>query len=239
MPGHVGAFAFQPLLYVVRRLCDQLLENVPGNVLAQAESLGENGIAVGPLDHVQKAEIRETGAIVSGDGVHDFLIAARHQHIRDQLLDRFSFRDREQMGLALGADVGNQRVSLEPPGLLQDGAGDIDLIVKGELVDDIDRGIVEAGQPPCQLRARRDFNLVRQPPDDLAEGPYLVVTVAAGDHQIGRMPQRPHAAFGRSSRYRLVEIPEKGTYFAHHADLKSQQSRTNRPRHTPADAIFR
>ena len=188
---------------------------MPGNILAQAELLGENGIAFGPLDHVQEAEIRETRAIIAGDGVHDLLIAARHQHVRDRLLDRFSLRDRQHMGLALGADVGNQGVGLEPPGLPQDGAGDLDLIVKGKLVDDIDRGIVEAGQPPCELRARRDLNLVGEPPDHLAEGPDLVVAVAAGDHQIGGMPQRPHAAFGRSSRDRLVEIPEKRTYLAH------------------------
>ena len=73
-------------------------------------------------------------------------------------------------------------------------------------MDDIDRGIVEAGQPPCKLRAGRDFDLVRQPPDDLAKGPYLVVAIAAGDQQIGGMPQRPRAAFGRSPQDRVVQI---------------------------------
>ena len=52
-------------LHVVRRLGDQLLEDVPGDVLAQAELLGEDGIALGPLDHVQEAEVREARAIIA------------------------------------------------------------------------------------------------------------------------------------------------------------------------------
>ena len=92
-------------------------------------------------------------------------------------------------------------------GLLQDRAGDIDRIVEGELVDDIDRGLVETGQPPRQLGAGGHFNLVREPSDDLAEGPDFVIAVTARDHQIGGMPQRPGAALGGTPRYRVVEIP--------------------------------
>ena len=61
---HVGTLAFEPLPHVVRRLGDQLLEDVPGNVLAQAELLGEDRIALGPFDHVQEAEIRQARAVV-------------------------------------------------------------------------------------------------------------------------------------------------------------------------------
>ncbi len=113
------------------------------------------------------------------------------------------------MGLALGADVGDQRVRLELVGLPQDRAGDIDRIVEGEFVDDIDRGLVEAGQPPRQLGAGRHFDLVREPSDDLAEGPDFILAVAAGDHQVGGMPQRPGAALGGPPRHRLVEIRKK------------------------------
>jgi len=115
---------------------DQLLEQMPGNVLPQTELLCQNGIAFSPRDHVQKAEVRKTRAVVTCDGVHNFLIATRHQHVCDRLLDEFSFRDREQMRLALGAGVGDQSVRLEPLGLLEYGAGDIDRIVKGKFMDD-------------------------------------------------------------------------------------------------------
>src|SRR6266852_9933925 len=59
LANHLGTLAFEPLSYVVRRLCNQLLEKVPGDVLAQTKLLGENGIAFGAFDHVQKAETRE------------------------------------------------------------------------------------------------------------------------------------------------------------------------------------
>ena len=153
------------------------------------------------------------------------LIAARHQHVGDRLLERLSLRDREQMRLALGADVGDQGVRLEPLGLPQDRAGDLDRIVEGEFVDDIDRGIVEAGQPLRELRAGRDFDLVREPSDHLAEGPDLVVAIAAGDHQIGGMPQRPQ---------RLSAVPRETASSRSLrndftspilADLKSQRAR--------------
>ena len=139
-------------------------------------------------DHVQEAEVREARAVVAYDRVDDFLIAARHQHVGDALLDRFSLRNRQHVGLALGADIGDQRIGLEPLGLPQHGTGDLDLVVKGELVDDIDRSLVEAGEPLGELRAGRHFDLVREPPDHLAKGPDLVVAVIAGDHQVGGMP---------------------------------------------------
>jgi hypothetical protein len=64
MADHCRSLAFKPFSDVVGCLCDQLLEDLPWDVLAQAELLGENGIAFGPLDHVQKAELRETRAVV-------------------------------------------------------------------------------------------------------------------------------------------------------------------------------
>ena len=211
--------------------------------LAQPELLGEDGIAVRPLDHVQKAEIRKTRAVVVRDRTHDFLVAARHQHVRDRFLDRFSFRDREHMRLAFGADIGHQSGGLEPLGLPQHGAGDLDRIVKGKLVDDVDRRAVEAGQPLGKLRAGRDFDLVRQPPDDLAEGPYLVVAVAAGDQQIGGMPQRPRAAFGGSPLHGVVEILQKRFYLTHFLGSPgSRQTRTQAlfgSNHIPQTRFFR
>src|ERR1700722_16522645 len=115
------------------------------------------------------------------------------------------------MRLALGAGVCNQGGRLEAFGRLQDGAGDIDRIVKGELVDDVDRGVVDTSQPSGELRAGRDFNLIREPADAPAKRPNLVVAIAAGYQEIGRMPQCPHAAFRRSPTHRLVEITEKRT----------------------------
>src|SRR2546423_7856476 len=155
---------------------------MPRDVLTQTELLGENGIAFGPLDHVQKAELREARAVVFSDGVHDLLIAAGYEHVRYRLINRFPFRNREQMRLAFGADVGDQGVSLQSAGLLEHRAGNLDRIVKGELVEDIDRGTVEGGEPPCKLCAGGNFDLIREPSDHVAEGPNLVVAISAGYH---------------------------------------------------------
>src|SRR5216684_9148591 len=57
--NHRRTLAFEPLFHVHRRLCDQLLEKMPGDVVAETKLLGEDGIALGPLDHVQKAELRK------------------------------------------------------------------------------------------------------------------------------------------------------------------------------------
>src|ERR1700738_5043016 len=88
---HRRTLAFEPLFHLLRRLRDQLLEKMPGDVLAETKLLAENGIAFGPLDHVQKAEIRKTRSSVICDRVHDLPIAARYEHVCDRLLDRPSF----------------------------------------------------------------------------------------------------------------------------------------------------
>ena len=51
-----------------------------------------------------------------------------------------------------------------------------------------------------------DLDLVREPPDHLAERQHLFFTVAARDQKIGRVPERALAAFGRAAQDRLVEI---------------------------------
>src|SRR3954447_14550542 len=89
-------------------------------------------------------------------------------------------------------------------------------------MDYIDRGPVKAGQLPCQLRARRNFDFIREPADHLAEGPYVVVAVMALDHHVRGVPQRPLAAFGRSSVDRIVELLQNRSFNTHLADLKSR-----------------
>src|ERR1700720_411628 len=87
---HRRTLAFEPLFHLLRRLRDQLLEKMPGDVLAETELLGEDGIAFGPLDHVQKAELRKTRTMVTCDRVHDLPVAARHEHVCDRLIDGLS-----------------------------------------------------------------------------------------------------------------------------------------------------
>jgi hypothetical protein len=145
------------------------------------------------------------------------------------------------MRLTLGFGVGNQGVVIEALGVPEYRAGDIDRIVKGKFTDDIDGGVVEAGQPLCKLRAGRNFNLVRKPPDYLAEGQYLVIAIPAGNQQIGRMLQRPHAAFGRSAQDRVIEIPQEGFYFTHFCRPQIEKNAHTNDiwgEHTPHTQVF-
>src|SRR5260370_42617962 len=82
--------ALEPLFHVLRCLCDQLLENPPRDVPAEAELLGEDGIAFGALDHVQKAEVRKARPGITCNRIHDLLITARHQYVGDRLSDGLS-----------------------------------------------------------------------------------------------------------------------------------------------------
>ena len=60
-----------------------------------------------------------------------------------------------------------------------------------------------------ELRPRGDLDLVGEPPDDLAEHADLVVAVAAGDQDVGRMPQRLRPALVGAARDRVVQILQK------------------------------
>ena len=59
--------ALEPLSRVVGCLRDQLLEEMPGDILAMTQLFDENRISLGPFDHVQNAEIREARSIVLCD----------------------------------------------------------------------------------------------------------------------------------------------------------------------------
>ncbi len=63
--------------------------------------------------------------------------------------------------------------------MLKDRARNINRIVKGKLIDDIDGGIVGMGKPLGELGSGRHLNFVRQSPDHLTENPDLIFGVAA------------------------------------------------------------
>src|SRR4249919_425128 len=107
LPRELRTLPFELPPYVVRSLCNQLLEHMSRNFLPQAEMLGEDRIALGPSYHVQKAEIREAGAIVRRNRVHYFPITARHKLVRHHGWNGASFGDRQKVSLAFGSSIGN------------------------------------------------------------------------------------------------------------------------------------
>ena len=113
------------------------------------------------------------------------------------------------MGLAFGPGVGDEGAHIEPLGVPQNRARDIDRVVKGKLADDTERGVVGAGQSPCELDPGRQFYLLGEAPDRFAKNPDLVLGKPSGNQQIGRMPQRPQTAFSRSAQDGVVKLPQK------------------------------
>jgi hypothetical protein len=89
------ALPLEPFFRIVRRLCDQLLEKMPGDVLTTAKLLDENRIVLGAPDLVQNAKIRKTRTVVRCDRVHNLPIPSGHKHVRYVVTNRLSLGDRE------------------------------------------------------------------------------------------------------------------------------------------------
>ncbi len=93
----VRALIFEPLSHVVSRLSDQLLEEMPGDVLTTAELLDKDRIALGTFDHVQNAEVRKVRAVIRCNRAHNLLIPSRHKHVRHVLANGLSLGNCQQM----------------------------------------------------------------------------------------------------------------------------------------------
>jgi hypothetical protein len=78
----------------VRRLCDQLLKDMPWDVLTVTQLFEQNRIALGALNHMQDACIGETGTIVLGDRAHNLSASSDHKLVGQLLAERLSVRDR-------------------------------------------------------------------------------------------------------------------------------------------------
>ena len=117
LTGHIRVLALELLLHVVSRLCDQLLEEMPGDVLTTTELLDENRIALGAFDHVQNTKLRKARAVVCCDRVNHLPIPSSHKHVRYVRANGLSPRYCEQMQLAFGPGISNQGSSIEPLGM--------------------------------------------------------------------------------------------------------------------------
>src|ERR1700730_4139693 len=122
----IRSLALELLFHIVSRLCDQLLQEMPGDVLATAELLDKNRVALGTFDQVQNAIFRKAGAVVRCNRAHNLLIPASHKHVRYVLANGPSLGNREQMQLALGPGISHQGSSIESLGLAKHGTRNID-----------------------------------------------------------------------------------------------------------------
>ncbi len=123
---------------VIGGLCHKLLEDVSRDVLPQAELLDQNRIVGRAFDHLQKAEIRNGGSAIAGHRNQDVAIAAGHQLVGYDFGKRAAFGDGQHMRLALGPDVLDQGLRVEPLAMLQDRPRHLDRVVEGQLVQGVE-----------------------------------------------------------------------------------------------------
>ena len=91
---------------------------------------------------------------------------------------------------------------------------------KGELVDAVVRGIFGVGQPPCELRACRNFDLASKSLDYLSKYPDVFIGILTGYQDIRRVPQGPQPTFVRALRYGFFQLFQKRRSAVHRTALK-------------------
>src|SRR5207249_5279543 len=98
---------------------------------------------LGALGQRRKSVLREPRAAVDGDLAGNLAVAAIDQHVGDRLVDLGSLRYGQEMILALLARDLDQIAGRELLGVLEHRAGNNNLIVLGEMADDLARRAVD------------------------------------------------------------------------------------------------
>ena len=104
----------------------------------------------------------------------------------------------EQMILPLAAGDLDQHLGAEPAGIGKHVAGDLDLVVPGQMLDDLERRVVERRQPLGEFGLGPRFDARDQQAEHVVEDLDLVVAEAFPviEEEIGDLPQGFHP-FGR------------------------------------------
>ncbi len=100
---------------------------------------------------MRKALVGKFRARIVDRALHHLGIAAFDEDVGNHVAQNFSFRDREQMALALAACVFDQHVVVQPLGMRQHGCCDLDFVVESQRIDQARR------------RFRHGRHAVRQP----------------------------------------------------------------------------
>jgi hypothetical protein len=197
------------------RLGDQLMEEVFWKVLSKADILRKDGIPLGAPHQQQETGGRKLRAVIGGNRRDHVPRSPGDQDVGHGLGNRFAFRDREQMLLALASRAGDERRDVEAFRMPQHRPCDLDRIVGCQLPDDGERRVVAPGQLAGQPDARAMLDLFGEPADDLAKGPDLLFRIGPGNQRVRRMPQRAHAAFGGAPGNRIFQIRQERAVFNH------------------------
>ena len=181
------------------------------DVAPEADHRGQVVVAGRALDQHAEAGIGKTRAAVLDHRVDDLTVAALHQHVGDRLAQRFTLRDREQVLLTLAAGTGEEGVLVQAFRLGEHGRGHLDIVVKGEHVDRVERSVRNRGETVRQLGARLGFDRAHQAHHDVVEHAGLRLCKACGvaDEEIGDAGEHFDAA-------RISAAGERGLELVHY-----------------------
>ena len=195
-----------------RGLFEQDQEMRARNVASQPD-LGRQGIVVGgAIDQHAEAGIGKARAGIAHHRMDDVAIAALDQHIGHRFAQRRAPRDRQQMLLALGAGADQEVALVEPLRQRQHRAGDVDIVVEGQHVNDVGRRIGDRRDALRQPGAGLALDGVDEPRHDVVEHADLLFGIARGvvDEEIGDAGQDVDAARNAPRRQRGFELVEEG-----------------------------
>ena len=116
------------------------------------------------------------------------------------------------MVLALGAGDLDQRVGAEPAGIGQHVGGDLDLVVEGEVLDHLERRVVDRRQPPRELGPGAGLDPHDQEAEHVVEHLDLLFgqPLAVMQEQVGHAPERRDAFGRRAAGYGVLEFGNDG-----------------------------
>src|SRR6185437_7767828 len=157
------------------------MKNVSGYVVSESYGLSKDRIRFRAPHQVQEAGIRKAGTSIGYNRGYDHAIAANYQNIGHSLWNEPPLGYCEQMLLALVLGTREQSLSVEAVRSAQDGPGYVNAVIVGELAGQLVGRVVSARESPCQEDPSRCFNVAGEAPADLAERPYLILCLRAGD----------------------------------------------------------
>ena len=206
--ARVGILGDQFPLHRFAGVGKKLQQMRPGNFRPLPDGRGESFVAGGAQHQRRIAEFRECRAGIAGGAQRDLAVAAFHQHVGHGLGQHFAPGNGEQMRLALGSRSLHQRRLVDPFGMGEDGARNIDRVVERQAAHDPGRRVGHAGEEMAEARARRRFDLAQQPRHHVVEQRDLVIGQMAGraDEQVGHPTQRDGAVADLLAAERAFEV---------------------------------
>ena len=198
----------------------QIAHAICRQIGAKAENLDQFVVGRGAGDDAGKAFIGKPRAGIVGQFADHLAFAAIDDDVGDGGGQVGPAGNGEQMVLSLAAGDLDQHLGSEPAGIGEHAAGDLDLVVPGEMLDHLERRVVERRQPLRELGLRPRLDACDQEAEHVVEDLDLVVaeTFSVMEEEIGDLPQGFHPLGRRTASYGFFEFgDDRVSRLLHHS----------------------